>query len=214
MDATPGYLFFSDMLPQRILCVAPWTKLVIILRNPIDRLYSNYQFVIEYHGAKKIPLSKVIQADLQPLKSSGFINATTPQQEATAWRQYLTLAGEGYVGRSLYEIQLRQWFQAFRDVGRDPSSQICIVRLEDLHDNLQGTVEKVFSFLGLPPVPIQHEEVKVSTSHKEPMDGVLRSDLETFFQPYNQKLYELLMSHGFGDDWDGYWEKRTAEGRR
>ena len=209
MDATPGYLFFSDMLPQRILCVAPWVKIVIILRNPVDRFYSNYKFGIEYHGFAKVPIAVYANQDMKLLERSGFLNATTPEEETKAWRIYLKMATEGPLGRSMYEIQLREWFQAMRDAGRDPSSQIHIVRLEDMHGDVQGTMKKVYRFLGLPFVQVKDEESKVSTADFEPLNDEVREKLEELFRPYNEKLYNLLIENGFGDDWLGYWEKRT-----
>jgi hypothetical protein len=42
LDLTPHYIYLSDRVPQRILCIVPWVKLFALLRNPIDRAFSNY----------------------------------------------------------------------------------------------------------------------------------------------------------------------------
>ena len=42
LDATPNYMFGSDRVPKRIMCIAPWVKIIVLLRNPIDRAYSQY----------------------------------------------------------------------------------------------------------------------------------------------------------------------------
>ena len=200
MDATPGYLFFSAMLPQRILCVAPWIKLVVILRNPVDRAYSNHAYVMRMR-ARKIPFERYIQDDFHSLTESGFLNATTPEEEELTWPTYLRLASEGPIGRSLYEIQLRQWFQAFRDIGRDPKTQVHIVRSEDLKKDLQGEMKKVYAFLGLPHVPVLREAKKVVSNYDAPMNPQTREMLENFFAPYNKRLYDML-----GGDWEGFWD--------
>ncbi|KAG7341766.1 sulfotransferase [Nitzschia inconspicua] len=42
VDWTPNYLFESDRLPARISCIVPWAKLMVLLRNPVDRARSQY----------------------------------------------------------------------------------------------------------------------------------------------------------------------------
>ena len=206
MDATPGYLFFSAMLPQRILCVAPWIKLVVILRNPVDRAYSNHAFAQRRTGMR-VSFEFYIKDDMRRLERSGFLNATTKEEEDLTWPTYLKLTSEGPVGRSLYEIQLRQWFQAFRDIGRDPKTQVHIVRSEDLKKDLQGEMKKVYEFLGLPYVPVLQEDMRVVSNYDAPMNPDTRQMLEKFFAPYNKRLYDML-----GGDWEGFWDSSPVGG--
>jgi hypothetical protein len=209
MDATPGYLFHSSMLPPRILCVVPWVKFVIILRNPVDRAYSNWAYALRRTGLglNAIPFESYMQDDMRDLQQSGFLDAASPDEEIEPWNVYLGHKKEGPIGRSLYEIQLRQWFQAIRDIGRDPSTQVHIVRSEDLKRDIQGEMEKVYKFLGLPYIPVASEDEKVVTHYSEPMKNKTREMLEEFFAPYNKRLYDLLVDHGFGEDWLGYWDQ-------
>jgi len=39
-DSTPYYLLASERIPESILCVAPWAKLIAVLRDPIARAES------------------------------------------------------------------------------------------------------------------------------------------------------------------------------
>jgi hypothetical protein len=43
LDFTPNYMFESHRLPARIPCILPWAKVLVLLRNPIDRALSQYQ---------------------------------------------------------------------------------------------------------------------------------------------------------------------------
>lgn len=137
-DATPGYLFFSNTTPQRILCVAPWVKLVFILRNPVDRAWSNYNFYKQACVPEFIiPFEKWIDHDIQLLTQAGvnqdwnvveFDTFSGSPEEIAAWERYHALLKveisnsrgrcafeEGPVARGIYVIQLRQWFQ---EIGR------------------------------------------------------------------------------------------------
>jgi len=200
-DATPGYLFFSSMLPHRILCVCPWIKLVLILRNPIDRAYSNHAYVQKITGMK-MDFENWIQNDLEALNQSGFLDAKNEEEEDTAWPRYLKLASEGPIGRSIYDVQIRHWRKAFEESGRDPTTQIHIVRSEDMHDSKAGVYRKVLDFLGLPVAPLNDETEKVVSEYQHAMKNETREMLRKFFEPYNKRLYERL-----GGDWEGYWDK-------
>jgi Sulfotransferase domain len=199
-DATPGYLFFSSMLPHRILCVAPWIKLLLIFRNPVDRAYSNHAYVQRMTGMK-VGFEAWIEQDIRVLKQSGFLNAKSDEEEDIAWREYLKGVSEGPIGRSLYDIQIRQWSKALQDSGRDPFSQIHIVRSEDIHVNKDVEYRKVLTFLGLPYVPLKDEGEKVVSDYQHPMRNDTRVMLEALFAPYNKRLYQRL-----GGDWDGFWD--------
>jgi len=199
-DATPGYFFYSSMLPQRILCVTPWIKLVLILRNPIDRAYSNHAFT-EWRTGTTFPFEQWIEDDLTYLNQSGFLDANNEEDEDSAWLQYLKMVGEGPIGRSLYDVQLRHWSKAMQAAGRDPSTQIYIVRSEDMHLDKDGEYRKVLDFLGLPYVPLKDEAERVVSDYKFPMKNETREMLQRFFEPYNKRLYKRL-----GGDWDGFWD--------
>lgn len=48
-EATPGYIF-SEKAPNRIQKVIPNAKFIIILRNPVDRLFSEYKYYRQRGG--------------------------------------------------------------------------------------------------------------------------------------------------------------------
>ena len=53
LDATPNYLWLSDRVPHRLFCAAPWAKLLVLLRDPVDRAYS--QYMMQVHRDLKYP---------------------------------------------------------------------------------------------------------------------------------------------------------------
>ena len=192
-DATPGYLFYSSTLPRRILCVMPWIRLVIVLRNPVDRVWEHYQ------GASSrgltLSLEEWIEKEFVLMKQVGLLNATS-LEENYAWHDYQRLTLEGAIGRSLYDIQLRQWFQALRAVGRDPSSSVYVVRAEDLAANPQREYTAILKFLQVPDAPLQTpnawDRFKNRQAEREGMSPDTKKRLELFFGPYSKRLNTLL----------------------
>ena len=70
-DASPGYLFYSSLIPRRILCVVPWVKLVVLLRHPIDRALEQYRWAQRkgYRGSEET----YVQRDFDLLQRVGVI---------------------------------------------------------------------------------------------------------------------------------------------
>ena len=42
IDKTPYYIFAGPHVAQRLLCADPHAKMIVLLRNPVDRAYSGY----------------------------------------------------------------------------------------------------------------------------------------------------------------------------
>ena len=49
-ESTPSYLLHSDLVIPRIKAVCPWVKLLVVLRDPVDRAYSQYQMCNDPNG--------------------------------------------------------------------------------------------------------------------------------------------------------------------
>lgn len=201
--ASPGYLFRSNVLPRRLFCVLPWIKMVVLLREPIERLYQHY---LTTRGEHRLPhaLDEWIEVDFDLMRESGLIaNATNPTakhnmtDEDVAWYQYQHSSVQGPVGRSLYEIQLRQWFQGLQAIGRDPKDSVLIVRTEELAENPEREYKRILKFLELTDYkPPSMEKVSaLATQQSSEMSAATRKRLEDFFKPYNLRLQKLLRSY-------------------
>ena len=205
-EATPGYIFQSTTCPKHILCAIPWVKILFILRNPVDRVWSNYNFYLT-QDLKLPPFEQWVQKDMRLLKRMGVLNQTADfagsEQEYIAWDKYLSHAREGPVGRSMYAIQIQHWYDAMRASGRDPTKDIFVVRNEDLKREPQDTLDRIFAWMGLQKqeVPQTRKEYMVSKYEQRSMANETRKRLEEFYRPYNQRLYDFL-----GADWQGVYE--------
>jgi hypothetical protein len=199
MDATPHYLLQN---PHSILCVCPWVKLVVILRNPAHRVYASYQKAVSKMGWTGT-LEDYISLDVKNMKRAGLLSSggDTNRTVQDMWKTYLSITTDGPVGRSLYGIQLRQWFQALQEMGRDPSEAIIILRYEEYNENADRDYQRVLKFLDLPLEQKSVATIKTNNSMVvEKRDEETMKRLSKFFQPYNQQLYKLL-----GDDWKDCW---------
>jgi len=202
-DASPGYLFYSSLIPRRILCVEPWVKLVLLLRNPVDRVLEHYA-AAQKRGLK-LSLEEWVEQDFALMAKVGLTNITADVEttagsklEDLAWYEYQTASVGGAIGRSLYVVQIRHWLQAIRAVGRQPATEILIVRTDHLAADPAREYQRVLRFLHLaedgdvpqavPPVTVTHQTRDVHPA--------TRARLEDFFRPYNRRLKRLMRQHG------------------
>lgn len=49
-ESTPSYLLHSDLVLPRVRALAPAAKLIVMLRDPVARAYSQYQMVVDPEG--------------------------------------------------------------------------------------------------------------------------------------------------------------------
>ena len=200
LDGTSGYLFYSQEVPQHVLCVAPWTKLVIVIRNPVDRVFAHWA-----HGREKLGLQLSLEdwlaQELNVMQSVGLVPAPLDvQTEDVAWKKYqngFRQGLQGGIGKSLYVLQLRHWFEAFREAGKE--QQIHIVVTEDLNVYPHDEFAKVLQFLNLPDFKMnEFPRLEQASKHVPPMKEETRRMLQEFFSPYNDRLLLLLQEYGFG----------------
>ena len=173
-EATPNYLV-TDKIPERIYSLLPNIKLLVILRNPVDRAFS------QYHHWQRLNLEKrsfevAINQELEILK-------TTPKQPQGD-RKYWRLSGN-YIGRGVYIEFIQKWMGLF------PKKQFLILRGEDLYQTPDNTMKQVFDFLGLPEHKLAKYK-KLNSGSYTPISDLLRQRLSKYFQPHNQRLEEYL----------------------
>ena len=208
-DASTGYLFWSSTVPINLLCTCPWTKIIVVLRNPVDRLMAHYQSAGRL--GLKIGIEAWMEADLKLLKDTiaTMPSSSTASSSASWWSTYLSLIrDDAPIGRGIYEIQLRQWLSVLDKMGK--LDDILILNYEDWRRSPSLVWTRILDFLQLPEefpsnLPNASEPVPPfldgdGTTASSSMDPSLRKKLIKYYKPYNRKLYDLL-------GWDQVWDK-------
>ena len=125
-DSTPSYLLHSDIVIPRVKDVCPWVKLIVMLRNPIDRALSHYRMVTSDDGTdaqKKIrgmawrglTFEQVIEMEMVEMEKKGLMGEDAGEQE---WEGYIKglpmgTGSHSLLGRGIYYLQLKAWMKEF-----------------------------------------------------------------------------------------------------
>lgn len=176
-EATPLYLF-NSLVPKRIFKIIPNVKIIIILRNPIDRAYSHYHDLGIRLGKEKRTFDDAIRSEIKILEQKNYV--VTDYDGNFSERLYQ------YVARGIYLAHLRIWMKTFS------KKQFLILKTEELEENASKILNNVFEFLSLPSYVKINFEKKHNVSKYEPMSSSSRKMLMEFFKPHNKSLYEFL----------------------
>ena len=216
MCTAPIYLFSGRSVPARLLCAAPWTKILAILRNPIDRALSHYNFVHDWGRHKGKSFDFFVREDIQVLRRTGvvrnweltnFTEFSGSAEEFNHWERYLHIAkGAGPVGRGLYAIQLEIWFEEFNKINKSIAEDLLVLQSEETKENPRDAYRQAVEFLGLErrraSRHVLNRDHHATFYVHEGISNETYKLLYDLYEPYNKRLYRLL-----GEDiWGGVWD--------
>jgi hypothetical protein len=151
-QTSPLY-FFEPHVPARIRQLAPDGRLIVILRNPVDRAYSHYWHAVK-HGVEKLPFHAALEQESQRLLE-GFQNR----------RNF------SYLSRGEYSTQFERFLVHF------PREQILPLRFDDLISDVDELCARCARFLSISPAGFVQERGagKIRNAARMPRSRLLQS---------------------------------------
>jgi hypothetical protein len=184
-EATPMYLF-DPRVPKRMRDLLPDVKIIVLLRNPVDRAYSHFQHEVRL-GNESRPLMTALEQEPAIMRRELQRVLNDPNYFSTEFQSY------SYLARGYYADQLRRFKQYY------PSNQILILRSEDLFNNPGWVLEYVLRFLGVHQVKNPGEYPRYNYFGYKNMALSARLWLRNHFVRQNKELYQLI---GRDMEWD------------
>jgi hypothetical protein len=183
-EASPDYMF-DPHAPARVARDLPEAKLIVLLRDPVDRAYSHY-----WHQFKRrhesLSFPEAVAAE--PQRLAGELERTLADPSYVSFERH----HHSYLARGIYVDQLAAWMELI------PRNRFLIERSEDFFQDPPAVFDRVLEFLNLPEHRLTEYETFNAFSSGE-MDPELRARLVEYFRPHNRRLYEFL-DRDFG--WD------------
>jgi hypothetical protein len=178
-ESSPYYMF-HPLAVERLASTLPDAKLILLLRNPVDRAYSHYLHERRL-GTEPLSFEEAIAREDERLDGEVEKIRSNRNYHSVNHQRY------SYVARGRYADQLRNIFAFF------PESQVLVLKSEDLYADPSATYGKVLDFLGLRGWDLEgYPQHYASNSSRAEMPKTLRRRLLDYFRPHNQELARYL----------------------
>jgi hypothetical protein len=180
-DASANH-FESLEAPARLKQAYPDAKLIILLRNPVDRAFSQWKMASRY-GFETLEFEGALMQEAERLDFGR--EHVLPTHGHDYVFQKL-----GYFTKGVYASFLKMWLHEF---DRD---QLLIIQSEKMYAEPEKVYGQVLDFLGLEA----YDKVPFSLYNQggtRRMKAEIRSKLTALYAKHNERLFELL-----GEKWD------------
>ncbi|MGF1496916.1 MAG: tetratricopeptide repeat protein [Elainellaceae cyanobacterium] len=174
-EADPNY-FYMPLVAERVVQLFPNMRLIVLLRNPVDRACSWYHHMVRA-GCETRSFAEVIDAEMARCQAHS-------EKDLAYQGSYLT--------GGIYWPKLHRWLTFFAE------DQVQILQSETLFSHPGETTQQVLEFLGLPPQNYGAYPPCNVGSYPSP-ERSLKAKLAEFFRPYNRQL-EAQLNRSF--HWD------------
>ena len=149
-----------------------------MLRNPIERAYSHYQYEVK-RGNEQRTFSDAIDIEEERLYGE--------EEKMLSKKRYFSFNHSvfSYKKRGIYINQVKRWRSFF------PEQQILVVQSERFYQNPQEIMNKVFRYLEIDPIEFKGFKKYNANTYPE-IGNDLRMKLAVYFENHNRELYKYL----------------------
>lgn len=176
-EASPYYSIHPHA-PRRIAATLPHAKIIVLVRNPVDRAYSHYLHEVGM-ACETLPFVEALEREEQRLRGE-LERMQADEHYASFNHQHYS-----YLLRGRYIEQLRAWAPVV------PRGHLLLIQSEEFFAEPAHVLARVFGFLGVEDRP-SPAYAPWNETVAEPMEPGVRARLQQYFAPFNRQLYELL----------------------
>lgn len=167
-EVTPAYLYWPTAA-ERIARYNPAMKLIVVLRNPVTRAFSQWNMARQ-NARDPLPFLEALKAEPERVR-------TMPPEKAKRFT---------YVDRGFYAQQLKRLWAYF------PSEQTLVFKSEELLDAPSTVLARIAQLLDIAPFPPLAPRTEHAREYDTTMSEEARRYLLSVFAPEIRELERLL----------------------
>lgn len=209
VDASVGTMYITDrwmlypgnegLSQPRVInahhlrALVPHAKIVILIREPVERLYSHYKEDWEGKATPEHFHRRVVSA-MERMNAC----LTTRSLRECVYDPCVNKAGRNKrikLRASIYYLFIKDWLEVF------PKEQVLISTLEDYRTSRLQVLDNLTEFLGIENFHRRARDLEtrnpIRASSGKPMLAGTQTLLEEFFKPFNIKLKILLSEQSY-----------------
>jgi hypothetical protein len=135
-EGSPYYVF-HPLAPERVARVLPDVKLIVLVRDPVSRAYSQYRHELD-RGFEQLAFEEALEAEPARLAGERERILNDPSYYSFDHQHH------SYLARGRYLEQIQAWRVFFTP------EQLLVVKSEDFFSHPTETYTRILAFLGLP----------------------------------------------------------------
>jgi len=183
-EATPFYLFHPHC-PRRIKETLPDVKLIVLLRNPIDRAISHYNMQVRKGNEVNKSFEEAIM--LETARTEKEMKKTLEDETYNN----PTLQRFSYLERGKYYKQIKNWFNYFNQ------DQFLFLKSEDFFSNPINTLNEVSTFLNIESFTPKNLTIQNEGSYHD----IKKETKEKLLNFYKEDVISLSRLTGINFNW-------------
>ncbi|MFK7946484.1 MAG: sulfotransferase [Saprospiraceae bacterium] len=198
-EACPNYMYYEKAI-KRIYKFNPNSKLIIIIKNPVERFISAwnmyYLFFVTNDDNKWYSKTNVMKNYFGIMPSPHNLNGISflkksifpsldevIEQEISDFKKNKLLLEPGFLTRGLYIEQIKNILKYFNN------EQLLVIN----NNQINSSLPQIKSFLGIVHYPFFTKKVNgFIGTYKNEIPISKLEQLHHFYEPYNQELYHFL----------------------
>jgi hypothetical protein len=173
------YYLFHPCAIERIAADFPGARLVVMLRDPVERAYSAFKHEHARGFETEADFSRAL--DLEDERLAGEVEHL---RSDSTYRSF-SHRHHAYTRRGQYAEQLERVFEHF------PREQVHVMQSEAFFERPEAELASLLRFLELTPWAPDHID-QHNARPGEPMDPAVRARLSEHFRPHDEHLADLL----------------------
>lgn len=177
-EASPFYLFHPQSA-RRIAETYPDIKIIIILRDPVERAISHYDQQYR-RGHEKLPMLQAFEEEAKRI-AKGWEKLLRDEKTSASKLQQCS-----YLKRGEYLAQLQRYESYF------PAAQIYLMESRDFFDHPLPSLRKLYEFLLIDPDFVAGDLWPRKPGHYNNIDTTALEYLRAYYCPHNEALYTHL----------------------
>jgi hypothetical protein len=177
-ESSPYYMF-HPLAAERIHRDLPGVKLLVLLRDPVERTHSAHAHEVA-HGYETEPYERALELEETRLRGEAERIVAEPGYNSFSHQHH------SYRARGEYAEQLERLEKFF---GRE---RIHVIDSGDFFADPEPVYRQVLDFLGLPRGPEPDFRRRNAQPRSAPMAGSIRAALEEHYRPHDERLARWL----------------------
>lgn len=168
-EKTPD-LMYLDYVHPYMQSVNPFLKIIMILRNPVERAYSHWKLNVK-NNSESLSFNKAVSFELKYLKTQN--------------KTFFTSA-KHYIGRGFYYKQLKNLLKWF------PKDNILVLISENVKNNMSKSYNEIYNFLNIKELNNINYDLEHVSVDKSKINPLLYNKLINLYKKDILSLEKLL----------------------